>query len=126
MSPRAPTGLPKESRRVRRRSLNIFEKLRSLRAFQKRFLPFLETLEDLDVIREIGFNQERGTPITQNVLFGKNIASVATVQRRLRRLKRLGVVIENRSAHDKRNLELKISPETRNIYRRKDLLLRSR
>ena len=69
-----------------------FAALRAMRRFQKAQLPFLETLEDLAVLTEIGFHQEQGTPISLKQLFLAEIGAAATVQRRLARLKRLGVV----------------------------------
>jgi len=105
--------------------VKIFEKLRRLRGFQKRYLPQLEALEDFDIVRGIGYYQDLGTPLTLKVLFLEDIGSAATVQRRLRRLARLGVVHQKRSKHDRRNFELKINPEIRKTYRRKGWLLRS-
>jgi hypothetical protein len=69
-------------------------------------MPFVKTLEDQDLLRVIGFHQETGDPITLKVLFLQGISSVATIQRRLRRLKRLGVVRESRAKHDKRLVKL--------------------
>ena len=94
-----------------------------LRVFEKRHLPFLETVEDLDVVREIGFHQEIGHPLNLKNLFSQDIGSVATIQRRLRRLKALGVVHQRRADHDKRNVELTISPRVRETYRRIGSLL---
>ena len=111
---------------MRRNHLKVFEKLRNLRGIQRERLSLLTTLADIDIIREIGFYQERETPITLKLLSLKNIGSSATVQRRLRRLKRLGLVLQKRSRHDRRNVELSVSPEVRNIYRTKELLFRSR
>jgi len=72
---------------------------------------------------EIGYHEELGRPLTLKRLFLQNIGSVATVQRRLSRLKRLGVVLQTRSPRDRRNLELSVSPEVRRLYRRLDRLL---
>jgi hypothetical protein len=115
---------PAATPQMHRNHLIIFRTLRSLRALQRRYLPYLETLEDLGIVREIGFNQEAGKPITLKRLFLEKIGSVATVQRRVRRLKRLGIILQERSQHDKRNLKLTISPQCRSAYRRKALLLR--
>ncbi len=102
----------------RRPAVKIFEKLRSLRAFEREQLEFLETLEDFDLVKEIGYHQEAGLPLTLKLLFLQNIGSVATIQRRLRRLKRLGVVQQRRSDDDKRNIELTVNPEICGIYRK--------
>jgi len=73
-------------------------------------MPFVKTLEDLDIIWEIGLHQEAGAPTTLKLLFLKGIGSVATVQRRLSRLKRLGVVHRSRATHDKRIVKLTVDP----------------
>lgn len=104
--------------------MKIFEKLRSLRVFEREQFEFLETLEDFDLVKEIGYHQEAGLPLTLKLLFLQNIGSVATIQRRLRRLKRLGVVQQRRSVNDKRNIELTINPEVCNLYRKAALILK--
>ncbi len=73
-------------------------------------MPFVKTLEDLDIIWDIGLHQEAGNPTTLKLLFLRGIGSVATVQRRVGRLKRLGVVHQSRAAHDKRVVKLTIDP----------------
>jgi DNA-binding MarR family transcriptional regulator len=104
-------------------SMSTFGRLHDLRAFQRRQLPALHSIEDFDVVVEIGYHEELGRPLTLKRLFLQNIGSVATVQRRLSRLKRLGVVLQTRSPRDRRNLELSVSPEVRRLYRRLDRLL---
>jgi hypothetical protein len=105
------------------RAMSVFGKLRELRAFQRRQLPFLLSIEDFDVVAEIGYHQDQGHPLTLKLLFLENLGSVATVQRRLSRLKRLGVVHHQRSSRDKRNLELTVSPEVRRVYKSMGKLL---
>ena len=82
--------------------LKTFQSLKIARDFRRLRMPFLQTLEDVDLIGEIGLYQARGHPVTLKLLFTKGIASVATVQRRLERLRRLGVVERSRSDSDKR------------------------
>jgi len=103
--------------------MGVFGKLQELRTFQRRRLPLLRSIEDFDVIVEIGCHEDQGIPLTLKRLFLRNIGSVATVQRRLSRLKRLGMVLQKRSLRDRRNLELTVSPEVRRLYRRMDRLL---
>jgi DNA-binding MarR family transcriptional regulator len=88
----------------------IFAHLRSLTAFRERHLPFLRSLEDEDMVREIGHYQVLGAPLTLKQLLVIRGGSVATVQRRLQRLKRLGVVQDRRSESDRRSVELRLSP----------------
>jgi DNA-binding MarR family transcriptional regulator len=103
--------------------MSTFGKLHELRAFQRRQLPLLRSIEDFDVLVEIGYHEDLGSPLTLKRLFLQKIGSIATVQRRLSRLKRLGVVMQTRSARDRRNLELTLSPEVRRLYRRIGKLL---
>ena len=104
--------------------MKVFEKLRSLRVFEREQFDFLETIEDFDLVKEIGYHQEAGMPLTLKLLFLQNIGSVATVQRRLRRLKRLGAVQQRRSDGDRRNVELTISPDIWTRYRKAALVLK--
>jgi DNA-binding MarR family transcriptional regulator len=103
--------------------MTTFGKLHELRTFQRRQLPLLHSIEDFDVVLEIGYHQDLGHPLTLKRLFLQNVGSIATVQRRLGRLKRLGIVQQKRSSQDKRNLELSVSPEIRRLYSRMARLL---
>jgi hypothetical protein len=89
--------------------MELFERLRKIRDFQRRHLTWLETLEDFDVVIEIGFHQKAGSPLTYKALLGRNIASVATVRRRVQRLKSLGLVLQTRSVLDRRMTFLTLS-----------------
>jgi len=106
--------------------LKTFEKLKRLSAFRREYLPFLRTLEDQDLVREIGYHQETGSPVTMKVLLLAGIASTATVQRRLARLRQLGVVLQSRASHDARVVELTLSAKTLALYRRQEGLSRAR
>ena len=96
--------------------MRIFNRLQQLSDFRRRHLPFVRTLEDLDLIREIGSHQAAGDSVTLGLLFLKGIGSVATVQRRIGRLKRLGVVQQSRVEHDKRLVRLVLSPPVWRSY----------
>ncbi|SRR5579885_2926600 len=96
----------------------LFERLRALRAFKKKNLPFLETIEDFDLLLEIAYHQERGEPLTMKQVYLLGIASLATVQRRLRRLREAGAIHQVRSAQDGRTLELRITPRVLRIFSR--------
>jgi hypothetical protein len=91
--------------------MGLFAALRATRAFEKRHLEFLETLEDRDLVLEIGFHQERGTPITMKQLQLLGLTSVPTLQRRLRRLRQAGAVVGRKSKLDARAVELVLSPK---------------
>ena len=106
--------------------MSVFKRLKNVSDYRRRHLPFLRTLEDVDLVREIGFHQEAGNPLSLKVLFQQGISSVATVQRRLSRLKRLGIVLQSRADHDGRILKLTLSPKTIAGYLRMEKLMSGR
>ena len=65
----------------------------------------------MDLVREIGLHQSEGEPLTLKLLFLKGIGSVATVQRRLSRLRRLGVMHQSKTEHDKRLIKVTLNPQ---------------
>lgn len=91
--------------------MRLFDKLRARSAFEKQRLEFFGTVEDHHLIGEIGYHQATGKPLTLKQLFLLDVGSVATVQRRLRRLKELGLVQHRRSPSDRRAVELTLSPK---------------
>lgn len=95
--PKQKTFMPK---------MTIFETLRRCRALQKRRLPFLKSVVDFDLVTEIGYAQEQGTPLTVKQLFLADIGPAATVHRRLARLKMQGIVRQVRSNNDARVVQL--------------------
>jgi DNA-binding MarR family transcriptional regulator len=97
--------------------LKTFRALKAAGEFRKRHLPFIRTFEDQELIREIGLGQAIGEPLSLKQLFLHGIASVATVQRRLARLRRLGVVEQIQSVDDKRVVKLTLSPSALRSYR---------
>jgi DNA-binding MarR family transcriptional regulator len=96
--------------------LKTFRALKESGEYRRKHLPFLQTLEDQDLLREIGFNEAVRRPIGLKQLLMRGIASPATVQRRLNRLKRLGMVAQSRAAHDKRVAKLTLTPLARKLH----------
>jgi len=105
--------------------MGVFDALRMTRAFKRRHLDFLQTREDCDVIVEIGFHQERGTPLTVKQLQLLGLASAPTLQRRLRRLRQVGAVVRRKSSADGRAVELVLSPKLLRTYAKYEDLIRS-
>ena len=103
--------------------VKAFEKLRKLRTFERQHLPLLQTLEDVDIVREIGFHQEAGMPVNLAALFRLEIGAAATVSRRLRRLKQLGLVLQRRSRDDGRMNVLTLSPAVLRVFAKYGRLL---
>ncbi len=105
--------------------MGLFGKLRAIRAFEKKHLASLQTLVDFDLVREIGYHQETGRPLGMKQLYLLDLASIATVQRRLRRLKALGAIHQVKSRKDARAVELRVSPRLMKTLARYGELLRS-
>jgi DNA-binding MarR family transcriptional regulator len=103
--------------------MRVFERLRALKEFEKQHLKALATLEDYDLVREIGYHHELGTPLSLKQLFLLDVGSLATVQRRLRRLRQLGVIQQRRSQGDRRAVELLVSPRYVKLFRRYGALM---
>lgn len=101
----------------------VFERLRALREFERQHLHFISTLEDQHLVREIGYYQARGKPLTLKQLFLLDAGSIATIQRRLRRLRHLGVIQQRRLANDRRAVELLLSPKFVRLIRKYDALM---
>jgi DNA-binding MarR family transcriptional regulator len=106
--------------------MRLFEKLRALRAYEKQHLDFLDSVEDHHLISEIGYHQAKGKPLTLKQLSLLDVGSIATVQRRLRRLKELGLVQHRRSASDRRAIELTLSPKCLRVLAKYDSLMSSK
>lgn len=84
-----------------------FEKLRALRAFRSQHEDFFGTLEGYHLIGEIGYHQAKGNPLSLKRLFLLDIGSIATVQRRLRRVKELGLVKHRRAMRNSRSASIR-------------------
>ncbi|HUQ73509.1 MAG TPA: hypothetical protein VM183_02200 [Burkholderiales bacterium] len=104
--------------------MKTFKALKELHEFRRRHLPFLKTIEDAEIVREVGLHQDTRRPLTLKTLFLQGIGSAATIQRRLTRLKKLGVVQQTPAAHDKRNMYLTLSPRVWTLYSKMDRMLR--
>ena len=59
--------------------MRTFHALKELHEFRRHRLPFLKTVEDVELVREIGLHQARGRPLTLKALFLQGIGSVAMV-----------------------------------------------
>jgi DNA-binding MarR family transcriptional regulator len=91
-------------------SLHLFTRLRELRACERRHLQFLRTLQDYDLVIEIGYRHATGTPLTVNEALRLDLGSVATLQRQLRRLRQAGVIALGRSPDDRRVVVITLTP----------------
>ncbi|MCK9201074.1 MAG: hypothetical protein M0P59_10890 [Gallionella sp.] len=98
--------------------MTAFKKLKTIRTFEKQHLPHLRTHEDFDIVIEVGFHQENGSPLTLKGLVLLNITSPATVQRRICSLVQNGIITRTRCVSDRRSIELGVSTHTRELIER--------
>ena len=96
----------------------IFAELRTLIRLERQYLPFVETIEDRNILTEIGYHETEAAPLSLKLLFLLNISSIATIQRRLARLVSLAMIVKRRSNGDKRVSTLHLSDELRDRFRR--------
>ena len=99
-------------------AFQVIGALRALRAFEKQHLHFLTTAEDRDLVCEIGYAQARGSPLGMKQLLLLGVGSPATLHRRLRRLRDLGLLHYGRSTRDRRSVEVTLSPRLLQVYAR--------
>jgi DNA-binding MarR family transcriptional regulator len=92
--------------------MKLFAGLRKIRDFQKVQLPFVKSIIDFDIVIEIGYQEERGQPMTLKQLFLLDICSRTTVRRKLGRLIDQGIVMRRKDANDQRATLLVIAPST--------------
>ena len=96
----------------------MFQQLRRLQAFERQHFPYLQSPLDSVLIAEIGYFQERGSPLTIKGLLLLELGAPATVGRRLQRLVRLGLVHKHRVSHDGRVYRLEIDSVVCRTYAR--------
>jgi len=93
-----------------------YERLRAIRAFEREHMGVLQTVEDFNVVLEIAYHEALGQPLNLKQLLLLGTGSTTTVQRRLRRLKREGVIEQHTSRTDRRALEFRLAPRFRRLY----------
>ena len=103
--------------------MQTFSHLSKIRAFERTHLTFLATIEDFDIVRVIGLHQELNEPLLLKQLYLEGIGSIATVTRRLSRLRVHGHVIAKPHGEDRRAVALALSSQVQGIYLRYGKLL---
>jgi hypothetical protein len=93
----------------------LFAGLKKKREFERNQLPFISSLIDYDIVIEIGYAQEQDRVFTLKQLFLINIASDATVRRRLATLTAQGTVRRTTNANDHRSDCLTLSASSLKI-----------
>lgn len=97
---------------------NIYTTLRAINQLQRKHLPMFESTVDFNIAVEIGYFQECGTPLTLKQLFLLEVASPATVQRRLKLLVHKGLVKKSDNPSDGRMVELTLTEDADRMFRK--------
>jgi hypothetical protein len=106
---------------------DLFAVLRRKREYERAHLPFMHSLIDFDIVVEVGYAQENGTPIAvKQLLLGLSaFASARTVRRRLNSLIVSGVILRRLRAGDHRAAALVLSAPCLRVLERYGALLLS-
>ena len=76
-------------------------------------LPFLRTLEDLDLLLEIRRAERCRAPLSMSEVLRLRLGSFATLQRQIRRLRGSDALVQRRSHLDRRQLHLHLTRRAR-------------
>ncbi|HTV79922.1 MAG TPA: hypothetical protein VMF03_16840 [Steroidobacteraceae bacterium] len=96
----------------------LFAELRELRQLEKKHLPFVRSFADFDLIVEVGYHEERGTPLTYKHLLSLIACGRSTLNRRLSSLIAEGVILRTRSELDGRAIHLGVSKSAMQRFHR--------
>ena len=94
----------------------MFQRLRRLQAFERKYFAYLESPLDSVLIAEVGFHEQHGRPLTVKGLLLLKLGAPATVRRRLQRLVGLGLIHKLRVSHDGRIYNLEVDSAVRMTY----------
>jgi len=89
--------------------MKLFAGLRRMRDLERKHLPFVRSLVEFDLIIEIGYHEERGTPLTQKQILALGICARTTLRRKLNGLIEQGVLLRTRHDTDGRAVILAVS-----------------
>jgi hypothetical protein len=95
------------------KNTGLFGMLRNVREMQRGHLPFVNSLVDFDIIIEIGFAEEEGSPLTLKQLFLLDISSRTTIRRRLAKLSEAGIIVRRKKKEDQRTTVLAVAHSSR-------------
>jgi DNA-binding MarR family transcriptional regulator len=92
--------------------MKLFSGLKKIREFERIQMPFLKSVIDFDIVIEIGYEEERGRPLTLKGLYLLELCSRGTMRRKLAALIAEGIIARRKDPGDNRASLLEISPTT--------------
>jgi DNA-binding MarR family transcriptional regulator len=103
--------------------MKLFTGLRKIRQSERTHLPLLRTIIDYDIVIEIGYEEERGRPLTLKRLYLLDICSRGTLRRRLDQLVADEMIIREKHPDDGRSSLLLIPASTVRLFSRYSAVL---
>ncbi len=91
--------------------MSTFKKFKKIKSVLSEF-PGVKTYKEFDILIEIGYHQEQGSPLTVKQLMLLEVASQATVRRYLEHLVDDGMVKKIVAVNDHRSVVLKLTNST--------------
>lgn len=91
--------------------MSTFKKYKKIKSVLSEF-PGVKTYKEFDILIEIGYHQEQGSPLTMKQLMLLEVASPATVRRYLGHLVRDGMVKKITADNDHRAVVLMLAGAT--------------
>ncbi len=91
--------------------MSTFKKFKKIKSVLSEF-PGVKTYKEFDILIEIGYHQEQGSPLTVKQLMLLEVASQATVRRYLEHLVDDGMVKKIVAVNDHRSVVLKLTNAT--------------
>lgn len=90
----------------------LFGKLRQISSARRQVLPFIQSIEDIDIVFAIGAAYDEGAPLGLKQLEMLKLAPPSTLQRRLSRLVRDGVLKKTAQSGDGRRIAYQPTAKT--------------
>ena len=104
--------------------MKIFSNMQEMIGLERKYLPFIETLEDRDITASVGHHEfNESTPLNLKHILQLDIGSAATIHRRITRLVGLGVIVKRRDKTDRRVMTLHLSTNAKRAYQHIELAL---
>jgi DNA-binding MarR family transcriptional regulator len=93
-----------------------FAHLNYARDYERKNFPFIESLVDRDVLLAIVTAQVSEQMISLSDIMKMKLGSVATVERRISRLKEMGIITSSESKADRRTKYLRVNTKVKNLF----------
>jgi DNA-binding MarR family transcriptional regulator len=98
-------------------TITVFEQNWRASEFKRAHMPFVESMEDWEILLLIGLFQERGSLASLKEICSHNFGTPTTIKRRIDRMKKLEVIQSVQDRIDRRFFKLKLSSKVASQFR---------